>query len=606
MSDQPHDPQQPYEGAGYPPPHEGYPPHAPQQPYPPHDPARADHADQRHPAAPAPDPYAQQPHYGAQPGYPEHPGYGGHDARGGYGPRGDYPAQPGHDHGHGQQAGYGTQPGYGHGPRSQAGYGAPRGAGAPDQGGYAASPNEPVWPSYDDEPTAYPPQQPHATHHQNAPGGYLANGGYPDPAAFTGHQPPPGQREFDDPAQAPADQSWQQPHPGYGETAPTHQAHQAHPNHPHHQTHPSQHAPYAPGAGSPAHGYGVDPYGQSQPYAQSQPYGQGYQDQQGHQGHQGYPGQQGHQNHQGHQAPAAYAPYEGAPQHAAPAPGRHGGDGRDDGAPGGGDTAIEASAEAPADPPAAAPMTAAEKARAEGRPQILGPGLQPALLTAVLAGLLAVAAPVAEPALAVAVVLLQAVTAAGWFRLNGMWPARQGIALAFLGGVAADIGLLTTDRDQAPTVLIGTLGCWLLLVIVLQLRNLSPPDERLYGLTATATSAALAVVAAGYLATEADPVVIGAAGVCIAALARALPLPGAVSVLLALAASGGAGFAVGRATDFGTSGAALGLAAGACALIGLRVASYDYPSRFVHLTAGVALPLTAAAPAVYLLGRTLG
>ncbi|WP_344962481.1 hypothetical protein [Streptomyces thioluteus] len=34
------------------------------------------------------------------------------------------------------------------------------------------------------------------------------------------------------------------------------------------------------------------------------------------------------------------------------------------------------------------------------------------------------------------------VTAAGWFRLNGMWPARQGIALAFLGGLAADAGLL--------------------------------------------------------------------------------------------------------------------------------------------------------------------
>ncbi|CAM5228086.1 hypothetical protein SMICM304S_11179 [Streptomyces microflavus] len=38
---------------------------------------------------------------------------------------------------------------------------------------------------------------------------------------------------------------------------------------------------------------------------------------------------------------------------------------------------------------------------------------------------------------------------------------------------------------------------------------------------------------------------------------------------------------------------------------GLRVASYDYPSRFVHMTAGVALPLTVAAPAVYLIGRAL-
>lgn len=56
----------------------------------------------------------------------------------------------------------------------------------------------------------------------------------------------------------------------------------------------------------------------------------------------------------------------------------------------------------------------------------------------------------------------------------------------------------------------------------------------------------------------------------------------------------------------GAPGALLGFAAGGCALIGLRVASYDYPSRFVHMTAGVALPLSAAAPAIYLIGRVIG
>ncbi|NUP39099.1 MAG: hypothetical protein HOY76_19315, partial [Streptomyces sp.] len=76
---------------------------------------------------------------------------------------------------------------------------------------------------------------------------------------------------------------------------------------------------------------------------------------------------------------------------------------------------------------------------------------------------------------------------------------------------------------------------------------------------------------------------------------------------LALAASAGAGLAATRVTDTGTTNAVLlGLAAGVCALIGLRVASYDYPSRFVHMTAGVALPLAAAAPAVYVIGRALG
>jgi hypothetical protein len=77
-------------------------------------------------------------------------------------------------------------------------------------------------------------------------------------------------------------------------------------------------------------------------------------------------------------------------------------------------------------------------------------------------------------------------------------------------------------------------------------------------------------------------------------------------VVVALLAAAGAGIAVGGMTDLGSKGAFLGLGAGVCALIGHRVASYDYPSRFVHFTAGVALPLAAAAPAVYLLGRALG
>ncbi|MBB5117890.1 hypothetical protein AF335_10250 [Streptomyces eurocidicus] len=257
-----------------------------------------------------------------------------------------------------------------------------------------------------------------------------------------------------------------------------------------------------------------------------------------------------------------------------------------------------------ADAPGRQP-TAAEKAKAEGRPQILSPGLKPALLTSALAALLAVAAPLGEFALAVPVVLLQAVTAAGWFRLNGMWPARQGIALAFLSGVAADAGLLATDADQAPTVLIGTLGVWLLLVIVLQLRSHAGADERLYGLTAAAASTAVTVVAAGHLAAAPDAVVVGAAGVAVAALARALPLPSMASPVVALIAAAGSGVATGQLTGVGASAALLALAAGACALVGLRVASYDYPSRFVHMTAGVALPLAAAAPAVYVIGRAL-
>ncbi|MFG3552204.1 hypothetical protein [Streptomyces sp. NPDC047725] len=246
-------------------------------------------------------------------------------------------------------------------------------------------------------------------------------------------------------------------------------------------------------------------------------------------------------------------------------------------------------------------ITDAQRARAEGRSPIIDPGMQPALLTALLGLLLAGAAAVGTYALLVPLVALQAVTAAGWFRLNGMWPARQGIALGFAGALAADAAALASDRS--PAALLGTLGVWVLLSLVLQLRSHADPDERMYGLMATVAAAALAVVAGGYLVAGADAVTVGAAAVAVAVVARALPLPTPASVAVALIAAAGAGFAAGAMTDIGSSGALLGAGAAVCALIGHRVAAYDYPSRFVHFTAGVALPLAASAPAVYLLGR---
>ncbi|MBX9423875.1 hypothetical protein [Streptomyces lateritius] len=251
-------------------------------------------------------------------------------------------------------------------------------------------------------------------------------------------------------------------------------------------------------------------------------------------------------------------------------------------------------------------ITDAQRARAEGRSPVIEPGMQPAALTAVLGLLLAGGAALGTYGLLVPLVLLQGLTAAGWFRLNGMWPARQGIALAFAGGLAADAALLATGREHAAAAILGTLGVWVLLCLVLQLRSHADPDERMYGLMATVASAALTVIATGHLGAASDAVVVGGVAVAAAVLARALPLPGPVSLVAALLASAGAGIAAGGFTDLGTSGALLGFGAGVCALIGLRVASYDYPSRFVHMTAGVALPLTAAAPAVYLLGRALG
>ncbi|MGW1429326.1 hypothetical protein ACWD6K_12000 [Streptomyces sp. NPDC002431] len=248
-------------------------------------------------------------------------------------------------------------------------------------------------------------------------------------------------------------------------------------------------------------------------------------------------------------------------------------------------------------------ITDAQRARAEGRSPIIAPGIQPAAITAALGLLIALGAAIGSYALVVPLVLLQALTAAGWFRLNGMWPARQGIALAFAGGLVADVALLAAGRENGPAALLGTLGVWVLLTLVLQLRSRASADERMQGLMATLASAALTVLAGGHLAAVPDAVVAGAVAVAVAALVRALPLPGPVSVVAALLVAAAGGAAGGALTDLGTKGVLIGLVAGGCALIGLRVASYDYPSRFVHMTAGVALPLTAAAPAVYLIGR---
>ncbi len=184
--------------------------------------------------------------------------------------------------------------------------------------------------------------------------------------------------------------------------------------------------------------------------------------------------------------------------------------------------------------------------------------MQPAGLTALLGLLLAGAAALGTYALLVPLVVLQAVTAAGWFRLNGMWPARQGIALGFLGAVAADVALLVSDRS--PSAILGTLGVWVLLALVLQLRSHADPDERMYGLMATVAAAALAIVAAGYLAADADAVAIGAVAVAVAVVARALPLPTPASVVAALLAAAGAGIAVGALTEVGAQGALLGRA----------------------------------------------
>ncbi|WBB58423.1 hypothetical protein O7599_22625 [Streptomyces sp. WMMC500] len=252
------------------------------------------------------------------------------------------------------------------------------------------------------------------------------------------------------------------------------------------------------------------------------------------------------------------------------------------------------------------PKPPAEVLREEGTSVLIAPGPQPAALTAVLAGLLAVTAALdVRPGLAVAVALLQGVTAAGWFRLNGMWPAREGIALAAAAGLTATGTVLAVDEEDAVIAAVGSLGGWFLLIALVQLRSTQAPKERLTALNVALAAAALAVLAAGYLAAERHAVVVGAVAVAAGTLGRAVPLPPNVSPVAAVAAAGAGGLAAGLGTDMGAAGGLLGLAAGVCVLVAVRVASYDYPSRFVHMTAGVSLPLTLSVPAVHLLGLAL-
>ncbi|MEO3766950.1 hypothetical protein [Streptomyces sp. B5E4] len=252
------------------------------------------------------------------------------------------------------------------------------------------------------------------------------------------------------------------------------------------------------------------------------------------------------------------------------------------------------------------PKPPAEVLREEGTSVLIAPGPQPAALTAVLAALLAVAAALdVRPGLAVAVALLQGVTAAGWFRLNGMWPAREGIALAAAAGLTATGAVLAVDEDDAVIAALGSLGGWFLLIALVQLRSTSAPKERLTALNVALAAATLAVLASGYLAAERHAVVVGAVAVAAGTLGRGVPLPPKASPVAAVAAAGAGGLAAGLGTDMGAAGGLLGLAAGVCVLIAVRVASYDYPSRFVHMTAGVSLPLTLSVPAVHLLGLAL-
>ncbi|MFF2040265.1 hypothetical protein ACFVVX_07560 [Kitasatospora sp. NPDC058170] len=250
----------------------------------------------------------------------------------------------------------------------------------------------------------------------------------------------------------------------------------------------------------------------------------------------------------------------------------------------------------PVQPSPAQSAPAAPPART-GSP-IIDPGLQPALITAGAAALLAGGAALGQVALALVVVLLQGLTAAGWFRLNGMWPARQGIALAALVGLTADAAVLLADSDGGAAAVVGTLGGFFLLVLVLQTFRPSDPKERFYALTVLGSASVVTVLCTALLLADWVPAAVGAVALATVLAAAPLPGPKQLGPVLGLVAAVVLGLAVGAPP-------ALGVLAGLGALVGRRVAGYDFPSRFVHMTAGVALPLAVASPLIWIATRLL-
>jgi hypothetical protein len=264
--------------------------------------------------------------------------------------------------------------------------------------------------------------------------------------------------------------------------------------------------------------------------------------------------------------------------------------------------------------PASDPDPAAQRSPSRVAPRVPiwhPPGLVPALLTTGVAVVLSVSALAGGGAAVAGVLLLQVLTAAGWFRLHGMWPARQGIALAVAAGGGADAAVLLAG-DDALAILPGVLAAVLAVALLQQLVRRDGRPELMPALTVTASAALLTVLDVMFvLAARVEGpgvrdgalVVLGAAAVAAAVLPASLPLPGPVGTVIGLAAAAGVGAAAGSALHLQSTAVVLGIGAGTMGLLGRRAAGYDHPSRFVHMTAGVALPLAVAAPAVYLLGR---
>ncbi|MDQ1486639.1 MAG: hypothetical protein QOJ62_2332 [Actinomycetota bacterium] len=239
----------------------------------------------------------------------------------------------------------------------------------------------------------------------------------------------------------------------------------------------------------------------------------------------------------------------------------------------------------------------------------------PSLLTAVCAALVIVASAGGRAALAVALVVVQAVLVFGWFRAAALTARGEfaGAVVSIAAAAAADVALLRS-RDQANVAaLAGVLAGLLVLAFVVQLVRRDGRGRLTSALTATVASGAVAVTVSVLLAVRAGPhgstiVATALVAVAVGVLPIQARVPLWASVPLGLAVGLGAGLLVGQRVAAVGVGAGAAIAAAAVVLgVAARAVARAAaaPDDLTSLAITATLPVAVVAPAVLVVARIM-
>ncbi|MGH3320439.1 MAG: hypothetical protein ACRDN9_09695 [Streptosporangiaceae bacterium] len=241
-------------------------------------------------------------------------------------------------------------------------------------------------------------------------------------------------------------------------------------------------------------------------------------------------------------------------------------------------------------------------------------GIAP-LLTVVLAAGLGVAAGHGIRVFAVSVLVVQFGVVFGWWSTASTPGWRGAASLTVALAVGIDAALILAGGDLWVPVAVG-LALTVVAGVAHQLLRRDGRAAVTQSLSATVAGAVLVVLGAAWLVTwdghlgagvvEAAVAGVGATAL-LAALAAPLRPPATALVASAIMAAAIAGAAVSATAGAleSTGGLALGAAGGLCAAGGHAAAGHTTTVGYGRLVFAGGLPLVAAAPAVYLVGRIL-